>query len=345
MTKQLSRRFLAMAIVVSIYGLAPSAPGQSVGAPAEEIKTVAIHNGDLLVRASTGAFSLLVAGGLPRSVPVWSADGRSIAFVQQTSPETALADLVVVNERGKELSRVHVEPTGAGFSYAGMRFIEEIRWVGAGSIAIRGSINPSQSQYYVFDVRTGKEIRDFIDDASSAAFSSSGQVAYQVGSPHFTKSVGGSPKLYVDGIYVFPKDSRTLDEPLAAPAWSGDGISLATITSELSGTRHNVVIWRSGKIFEHEVRISSNSRIGMYWIGPDLYLTSRTASDSVVHKWHVVDDASMVAEVPPNTAIDPAEAALQLRASLRRSAAALDVSKPDFWCRACLLTRLPRVNK
>lgn len=214
------------------------------------IQIAGIDHGSLMVRDGVAAPARMVHGGGPgRALPAWSPDGERIAFVQATDRQVGLADLVVVSATGVELSRVTIEPAGSGVAYAGMRAIEALRWVADDRIAVRGSINPSQSQYYVFDVTTKRAVADFIDDRSAAAFSPDGvHVVAHTGGPHFAHAQQRAMRLELDGQTLAAGASGEHADILAAPRWSNDGRAFAWVVDHRATGRVTLAVWRSGDL-------------------------------------------------------------------------------------------------
>lgn len=311
------------------------------------IQIAGIDHGSLMVRDGVAAPARMVHGGGPgRALPAWSPDGERIAFVQATDRQVGLADLVVVSATGVELSRVTIEPAGSGVAYAGMRAIEALRWVADDRIAVRGSINPSQSQYYVFDVTTRRAVADFIDDRSAAAFSPDGvHVVAHTGGPHFAHAQQRAMRLELDGQTLATGASGEHADILAAPRWSNDGRAFAWVVDHRATGRVTLAVWRSGEIHEWPLLLSAGQSAELRWSGARIVITvldgDRTRPTG--QAW-VVDprDGSTVTTTAAAAPPDPLAPARTLRDRLLAQARAQGLREADAWCRSCGLEALVR---
>lgn len=312
--------------------LAASALAQTL----DTVRAVGAREGAIVVRDARGAFRPIAAGGAGRALPVWSPDGGAIAFVQRADRRRALSDLVVTDGSGHERVRVAIEPVRDDIAYAGMRHVEELRWLDAGHVAVRGSLNPSQSQYYVVDISTGRTVAEFIDDASAAAFHGT-SVAYQTGAPHFASADRRAAVIWVDGQQVYPLagSASRFEFPLA-PRWSADGRSLAWLARDVAATVQMLVVWRDGAIREHPVALAPDDEPLLFWSDGRWVLKARGRA------WATDPEALALAPLPAAQAVDPLAEAAELRARLATQARAAGVVEPDFWCADCPLQRLPR---
>ncbi len=160
---------------------------------------------------------VVLTGDYPRKMlPVWSPGGTEIAFIETAPEHTALALLVVITSSGALVATIPIEPQRTRFRYPGMRFVESAEWVTPTTILVGGSLNPSQSQYYLVHLRGGAQPIGFVDDRSSPSVSPDGlHYAAVVGIPHFGKPDYGQPELLVDGRREFA--------PQGSPVFFGDG--------------------------------------------------------------------------------------------------------------------------
>jgi dipeptidyl aminopeptidase/acylaminoacyl peptidase len=340
----MSQRHLApLATGALLALLAASTPARSA---ADDLQTAGIDHGALVVRAGTGPVRIVQGGGAARLLPVWSADGTRIAFVQLADRRQALAELVVVSEAGVELARVAIEPVTADTAYAGMRFVEAVRWIAPDRVAVRGSLNPSQSQYYVVDVANGRIVDDFIDDRSAAAFSPDGRhVATQSGSPHFLAADRRVPQLNIDGRPVYPGAGRGDADIVGEPRWSADSRSLAWLLRLKADGSTTLAVWRDGTLHESAVPAARGTQPGLFWQGARVVVTAPGAGAGSAAPRAWAFDATGGAPKPLAAALDPLADARSLRDRLAAEARAAGLAQPDLWCRACGLEALPRASE
>lgn len=329
-------------LAAAVLGLLASPVQANASAePADALQAAGIDHGALVVRAGLGPLRVVQAGGAVRMLPVWSPDGGRIAFIQASDRRQALAELVVVSSAGVELARVAIEPVLADTAYAGMRFVEAVRWLSADRVAVRGSLNPSQSQYYVVDVMAGRVVDDFTDDRSAAAFSPDGRhVAAQSGSPHFLPADKRVPQLAVDGQPVFAGQGRRDADIVSEPRWSSDSRSLAWLLRQRSSGATSLAVWQDGVLQESALPLASSARPTLFWRGARVVVT-----DGKAQAFSADARAAGLKAVPAATAIDPQAAARSQRERLQAEARAAGMTQPDLWCRACGLEVLPRASE
>lgn len=314
----------------------------------DAIKIVGVRQGAIVVQEAGGGVRDLVAGGPPRGLPVWSQDGRRIAFVQFVDRDRALADLVVVSDDGREQARVAIEPVTAEFGSAGMRYVEGVQWISPSRVVVHGSLDPSQSQYYVIDIATGQTVADFIDDASGPAFSPDGaHIACRTGSPHWTPAESRAAVLLIDGRPVYPQPARSGVQFAAAPRWSGDSRSVAVVAQDTQASVSRLVVWRDGRLNEQVVDLGVADRVDLAWDGETLYLSAARFDDPKSLRAWAADDEGLT--LTPTSSVDARSASsrqvLAMRADLLAAARREGLSNPDVWCDACGLERLPRSSE
>lgn len=98
-----------------------------------------------------------------------------------------MAKVVVIDRAGRTLSSFPVHPASPQVQEFGMKYAEGLGWLTNQRIVVTGSVNPSTTEYDVFNSVTGQRVDQFFDDGLGAAFSPNGQhYAHITGSPHFT---------------------------------------------------------------------------------------------------------------------------------------------------------------
>lgn len=106
------------------------------------------------VRLDGTGLRQLTAEGARKWIPRESLDGARIAFVE--AGEGALGYIRLITAQGDTVKVIPFRPIGP-ISVGGMRFIEDLEWVGPNRLAVSGSVNPENCEYVVLDVNTGKE--------------------------------------------------------------------------------------------------------------------------------------------------------------------------------------------
>jgi hypothetical protein len=348
MNQRKSRLFRATAIAVALAASCAIFVGVRAAETTESaiLAVGADKSGDLVLRSQDGVARTLIHGGMARRKPVFSPDGSRIAFVQATDPHLARAALVVVDLDGHELTRVLIEPVVGETRYAGMRYVEAIRWLTPNRLVVRGSLNPSQSQYYVVDIASGRLLDDVIDDTSSAVWSPDAlHVATTTGEPHFESDEDHAPSIEIDRHMVYPTTPTRDIAIVASPQWSTDGRSLGWVVLHRPDKSLASVVWRAGAVQETRLgRVPPDNEFGAFWAGNRLIVTESTPDtpEQAVHAWAI--ESGMSRPVAPSEAVDPLRDARRQREHLIGEAMEAGLVQPDVWCRQCPLRALPRAS-
>lgn len=305
------------------------------------LKQAGIVNGRVVAGLVGGALTPLTENGRWGSLPVISPNGMRIAFVEETDLKIARADIVVIAMDGRELSRTPIEPVVVGLAYAGMRYIEKLRWITSSRLVVSGSINPSTSQYYIVDTGTGKIGQDFTDDSSQPAFSPDGlHIVVLADSPHFAPQSEESPSLLLDDKPIWKAAKGTV--LAAAPQFSPDGSSVAWAELSASGSTA-LDIWSDRGLHKVPLPVSTDSDMHVFWSGNRAVATASPLGVQGKNlAWSAdANGADFTAQLPNN----PVSAAVAMRNALASKAASAGVKDANFWCVSCALNLLPRSSQ
>jgi hypothetical protein len=302
------------------------------------LKTLYLKDGDIFVFDADGQPRQLTFDGVPKDFPLWSKDGRRIAFLRKIDKRVAQGNLVVVDqESGKKIGDFLICPTIPGVGYA-TRFIEGVEWLTEDRIAAAGSINPSNEETFVFDANTGTEVMDYPDDAGGAVFSPNGEHAASLtGKPHFASDLGSEPELNIDNHRIYPRKGIHVTF-LSNPVWSEDSRSVAVVVEDYQSKEKNIVFCGLEDGCNSAILPPSTSnldfRYQIQWSGELAYVTSPQGTWSSQR-----EGKSASASLPLPTL---KEVASRMTIGLRKQVQELGGTQPDFWCSTCALAKLPR---
>jgi WD40-like Beta Propeller Repeat len=322
------------------------------------IQSVFVLNSEICI-SNTGGNSVqqLTDDGLRKSLPVWSTDGKKIAFVR-TSARPGLGDIVVLSPAGEELWALPFRPSDAHVT--GMRFIEELEWISLERLMVSGSVDPSTVEYVVVDVHARKELGGYLTNGLNLAFSPDGKhVAYEAAVPHFTPQENRRPRLCLDdgcdprrASGGYPSDSERHIEFATYPVWSPSSSVVAVLAQDYR-TNGLLLIAQpaGGQATEFPLPASSPGRsiLGynseneklyrIYWGGETAFAVAGDAAWKLER--HGTALIPVLLESVPTADIT---AALQLRRVEEARFKALGASQVDSWCASCGLQLLPRRN-
>jgi hypothetical protein len=331
------------------------------------MRFASVRDGAVCVSVDGTALRCLTAEKSKARLPVWSRDGNRIAYVDEASPGSALAWLVVIDQHGQVLSRLAIKAVGNGEVRSGMRFVEALEWVAADRLVVSGSINPSSSEYLVFDLITGTVWGGYIDDARGAEFSPDGQHVLTVnGAAHFTARGARAPVLTLDDRPVVSGLNADLTS-VGKPSWSADSRSFAIAARDAAGQMQVVLGEAASKTarwvhLPFSVAAADRAPI-LFWAGNELHIQR-----IVTAPLNTANGTSQMAKIGArNVAVEdyvlgvgtggaawkrvtkpvvaPAKAAATLRASVAATQRAASAQQDlDVWCSGCELDAVARRN-
>ena len=352
---------MALAWALSVTALAAYA--------APTVRVVMVKGTEICVKQDRSPLTCFPGSAVGKSLPVWSKDGTKIAYIEAKDPAFALASLVVIDQHGQVIQTMPIKPNVPGEVQSGMRFVESVEWLTSDSVVVSGTVNPSTTEYNVFDLVTGKPSKEFFDDGGGAAFSPDGRHFASVsGGPHFTLESDRDHKLNVDGTPVFDAQGPNREQISFrdTPKWSADGKSLVVPAFDKEKRSNSMVHWdaRSKRASMISLPFSAAASEEFFWKGASLYVkrkvveprsgttsissaapapTVKGMANTVTEAWVLSNNAaSRWKKVDASSAVNPAAMARDFRAQLRQQNRTAETKDPDFWCADCELTKLPR---
>lgn len=309
------------------------------------VKAVYLRGSDLFVADSANPEGVqLTHDGAPKSHPVWSRDGRTIAY-QRAGKGHPLGDLVVISTTGEILHEIPFRATNSEVS--GMRFVEELEWSSDEVLVVSGSVNPSTGEYALVDVKKGKEVADYLVDGFRWASSPDGNHAAYVGYiPHSVPEADRRPQFCLDDECSFDKPARGFSprghvEFLTEPVWSAEGMEVA-IGAEDFNTKARVLIVRSlgGRASTYSVPAEVAEGFKIVWTAKGWAISAPGGS-----AWELATSTSEF--IPATQSLFELER-VQARQFKNEQSVMFERfggREIDLWCESCVLRLLPRQGR
>ncbi len=342
-------RLLMGFVVLSSLAAAASDPSR---------KALFLAYDDVYSVDAEGHIRQLTFDSVRKWLPVWSPDGRRIAFMRDDPKNESLGHLVVITDSGKRVADIPVQPAGSGPM---LQYVEAVQWLNASRIAAGGAVNPSTGYFYIFDVHSGKDVDGVASDDINPAFSPDGNHdAGFLGSPHFAPDEDKEPYLEIDGKRIYPAE-RVKVIFRAGPLWSQDSSKLAVVAQDEKTNKTSLVIWRSdGPLLTIALPVPWNDlKADLFWQGNTLMLQAAQCVEKPVghdgfgwdctvadRAWKLADDLKALLEIPTDSFRNSVEAAKEAEKKDRQAMLSLvnkaGGSDPDVWCKDCALAQRPR---
>jgi hypothetical protein len=198
-------------------------------------KVVFLKKDDVVTAKNDGTdVRVLTSDSVPKRQPVWSPDGRKIAYViagTKASNPKSHAQIVIIDSTGARQTGVPVLSTEADGTFVeGLRSVEEIGWYGNGSVFAIGTLNPYLAEYRILDVSSSKVIQSYFG-YGFASCAGEARVAY------VAESEGaGSKGIHIE-LQGTPVYSAAPGTTLRGLQWSTDCQRLAFFQVDGANTR------------------------------------------------------------------------------------------------------------
>ena len=202
------------------------------GASAAEVAPAAVflHEGEVCTLDERAPMRCLTDDGAAKSAPKWAPDGHRIAYVQLSGVHGMFARVVVLDEQGSVQQRMPIGAIGPGHEiYSLMTAVAGARWLGPRRLVVEGHLNPSDTEYVMFDAETGATVAELGDQGLGAGFSPDGlHWAAVSGVPHFSSPAATTPTLEIDAreVLVLGGGEESFATP---PQWSRDAGRVALL--------------------------------------------------------------------------------------------------------------------
>lgn len=288
--------------------------------PSLEDRVVFVKGGQVFSATLDGqGLQQITSGGAFKRSPRLSPDGKLIAFAQKSQNPGTLAEIGIVSVAGEPIKVIPFRPP-TPIPVGGMRFIEEIEWVGPDRLAVSGSVNPENCEYVVVDLTSREEVEHNPGACTSFVRSPDGQhlasfLPPGIGVAEDQRSRG----LQIDNRIVYRPDKRNI-RFIDPPAWSPNSKQIAVIERSVdSGARRVVVAWRLENAVALTLSGDTADAERVRWLDGSLYVGGHNAA----YRVDLQARQLVIAGLDAQQAFTAAEAADQKRAEIAKKTEAV----------------------
>lgn len=328
---------------------------------------VAVIDNELVGTSGDGRTAQLTLDGVAKSDPVFSPDGQNIAFLEPVERRLGVGQIVIIDRLGHEVRRLNVQPPDPLIPQPSMIFgrpgvpiawhsVARFQWLDGNRIVVQSSIAAENPRaFLILNSSTGAVLAAFTDSGSRVKFTQDGRhYFFQAGVPlGYMCTCQPDPRRNPNPV-SFRTDEGVVSIPgypwvdlSVGPVWSADGNTLFLIASGWN-IAPRIFAWSGG----HATLLDGpplKSAADMYEGNGDLIVVDNVRDGTKYRRqtWKFARGR------PPAAAVDnvydwskPGYWARQHREWLEKAVARVrpDARMPDFWCKDCNLTVLPRMS-
>jgi hypothetical protein len=212
-----------------------------------------VAGGDIyMIDSQAGGVRRLTNNRFQKYSPLWSPDGRKLAYLEDITPNIRLPQVVVIGTTGEVRTIQRVFPDkvpGSQVKDLVPRGISLLGWVGTDSVAIEGDFTRWVCLYTVMDVLNGQISDVQVGQCGTFQRSPDGLHVLAEANLRAQDEPTWRDGLQMDGKRLYPKggmDARML----SVPVWSPDSNAVAVLER----------VVQSGKIFLAVIPLSGEAR-------------------------------------------------------------------------------------
>jgi dipeptidyl aminopeptidase/acylaminoacyl peptidase len=205
-------------------------------------KAVFLRNNEVwIVNEDGSGLKQLTKDGRGKHHPVWSPDGRKIAYHLDFDSSGKAEIIIIGAERGEALKALALPASSAAGTPA-INSILGMEWLNSDRFAYEGHVNPSMSEYRVVDLTSGRIIRTV--PGSCFHWSPDRKKLAVCGwLPHFSAPQTLHQFVQINGrtVYTLPKGSL-VDYVASDFSWSADSTKVAFLERDDTVDKTKLVI-------------------------------------------------------------------------------------------------------